>query len=139
MFTLNFYRWWGLLICLVLSSTTGTFAAPLISEFMADNNSAIYDEDGDSSDWIELFNPGPNTVDLGGYFLTSDPAERTEWEIPAPTVLPSGGSLIVFASSKDRNVGELHTNFRLGKDDQQIQVPNKKCDYIGRATSKERM
>ena len=100
---------------LLLSSLTLT-GAPVISEFMADNNSAIYDEDGDSSDWIELFNPGPNAVDLGGYFLTSDPAERTEWEIPAPTVLPSGGSLIVFASSKDRNVGELHTNFRLGKD-----------------------
>ncbi len=99
---------------LLLSSLTLT-GAPVISEFMADNNSAIYDEDGDSSDWIELFNPGPNAVDLGGYFLTSDPAERTEWEIPGPAVLPSGGTLIIFASNKDRNVGELHTNFRLGR------------------------
>jgi hypothetical protein len=82
---------------------------------MADNKSALYDEDGDSSDWIELFNPGPNTQDLGGYFLTNDPAEQTRWEIPSPTVLPVGGTVLIFASGKDRRVGELHTNFRLGR------------------------
>ena len=38
-----------------------------ISEFLADNNDGLVDSDGDPSDWIELFNPGPNAVDLGGY------------------------------------------------------------------------
>ncbi|MFP6884317.1 MAG: lamin tail domain-containing protein, partial [Roseibacillus sp.] len=101
--------------CALLLSSLPLIGAPVISEFMADNNSALYDEDGDSSDWIELFNPDPNAVDLGGYFLTNDPAERTGWEIPTPTILPAGGSVIVFASNKDRSVGELHANFRLGK------------------------
>jgi hypothetical protein len=101
--------------CALLLSSLPLSGAPVISEFMADNNSALYDEDGDSSDWIELYNPDPNAVDLGGYFLTNDPAERMGWEIPAPTILPAGGSVIVFASNKDRKVGELHANFRLSK------------------------
>ena len=66
-----------LLCALALAPLCSLSAAPLISEFMADNKSALYDEDGDSSDWIELFNPGPATQDLGGYFLTNDSAELT--------------------------------------------------------------
>ena len=53
------------LCALALAPLFSLNATPLISEFMADNKSALYDEDGDSSDWIELFNPGPNTQDLG--------------------------------------------------------------------------
>ena len=101
--------------CALLLSSLPLTGAPVISEFMADNNSALYDEDGASSDWIELYNPDSNAVDLGGYFLTNDPAERTGWEIPTPTILPAGGSVIIFASDKDRKVGELHANFRLSK------------------------
>ena len=104
-----------ILCALALAPLCSLNAAPLISEFMADNKSALYDEDGDSSDWIELFNPGPATQDLGGYFLTNDSAELTRWEIPSPTILPVGGTLLIFASGKDRRVGELHTNFRLGR------------------------
>lgn len=100
---------------LALSSLLSSSAAPVISEFMATNNSALYDEDGDSSDWIEIHNPDANAIDLGGYYLTNDPANRTLWQLPSPTLLPGGGSLIVFASNKDRAVGELHSNFRLSK------------------------
>ncbi len=32
-------------------------AAPLITEFMASNDSTLADEDGDFSDWIEIHNP----------------------------------------------------------------------------------
>ena len=100
---------------LALSCLLSSSAAPVISEFMATNNSALYDEDGDSSDWIEIHNPDANAIDLGGYYLTNDPANRTLWQLPSPTLLPGGGSLIVFASNKDRDVGELHSNFRLSK------------------------
>ncbi len=91
-------------------------AAPLITEFMASNDSALYDEDGDSSDWIEIHNPDAAPVDLDGYHLTDDPADLTRWTFPGVT-LPAGGYLIVFASGKDRDVGELHTDFRLSPAD----------------------
>ena len=89
-------------------------AEVLITEFMADNDSVIDDEDGDSSDWIELYNTGPGSVNLEGYFLTDDSANLSKWRIPAVTIAAED-FLLVFASEKDRSDpnAELHTNFRL--------------------------
>ena len=120
MIILNFYRWWVPLICLVLSSTTGTFAAPLISEFMAANVSRLADEDGDFSDWIEVHNPDNVAVPLAGYHLTDDAANLDKWTFPAVNLNP-GATLVVFASGKNRTApsvptARLHTNFRLSAD-----------------------
>lgn len=86
---------------------------PAISEFMADNDgAALEDADGDSSDWIELHNPGGSPANLGGYFLTDDPANLQKWTLPALT-LASGAYRVVFASGKNRTGSEWHTNFSL--------------------------
>ncbi len=93
----------------------------VISEFMALNTAKlplqtgqILDEDNDSSDWIELCNTTPAAVNLGGWYLTDDPADLTRWEIP-DLVLGSGDFILIFASGKDRRTpGEnLHANFSL--------------------------
>jgi len=102
-------------LCLCVPITEA-LAAPVIVEFMASNDKSLYDEDGESSDWMEIFNPDPNPVDIGGWFLTNDRGELNKWELPQNTILPSGGSLIIFASDKDRKGGELHTNFKLNRD-----------------------
>ena len=87
-----------------------------INEFLANPNaSSLTDEDGDTSDWIELHNPAGGSISLGGYFLTDDPTSLTKWSFPAVSI-DGNGFLLVFASSKDRrptNGGELHTNFSL--------------------------
>ncbi len=90
-------------------------AAPIISEFLASNGGGLADEDGDLSDWIELYNAGDEAVDLAGWSLTDDPEDLREWVFPT-TVLEPGGFLVVFASDKDRAVAgaELHANFKLG-------------------------
>ena len=41
-------------------------ASPLITEFMASNQTGLMDEDGDRPDWIELHNPDLVAMDLGG-------------------------------------------------------------------------
>ncbi len=94
---------------------------PVINEFMASNGSQpplgpgeLVDADGDSSDWIELYNPASWAFDLGGWYLTDDPDELSKWRIPAGTRIAPNGFLIVFASGKNRLSGELHANFRLG-------------------------
>jgi hypothetical protein len=88
----------------------------IISEFMAENSSGLRDEDGDRPDWIEIFNPGPGAVDLGGWFLTDSATDLTKWRFPAVT-LPPNEFLVVWASGKDRtnSPARLHTNFRLDK------------------------
>ena len=86
----------------------------LITEFLAVNGGPLADEDGEFSDWIELYNTGPGVLSLDGYHLTENAAELDKWEFP-PISLEPGEYLVVFASNKDRDdpAGELHTNFRL--------------------------
>ncbi len=85
-----------------------------ISEFMAENNGVIRDEDGDKSDWIELFNSSAQTVSLRGWALTDDATDLKKWVFPSSTIA-AGARLVVFASGKDRTntASRLHTNFKL--------------------------
>ena len=88
----------------------------VIREFMADNENTVADTDGEYSDWIELHNTSPDTVNLGGWSLTDDGDELDEWQLPN-VPLAANDYLVVFASGKDRSIAgeELHTNFKLDK------------------------
>ena len=81
---------------------------------MASNGRTLQDEDGDYSDWIEIFNTGPAAEDTLRWCLTDDALKLDKWRMPS-TNLPPGGHLVVFASGKDRHVSGLpfHTNFKL--------------------------
>jgi hypothetical protein len=91
---------------------------PIINEFMASNDNTLDDVDGNSSDWIELYNPGDTPLNLDGYYLTHDPQDLDRWRLPAVTI-NAGGYLVIFASEKNRinPVQELHTDFLLGAND----------------------
>ena len=88
-----------------------------INEFMALNQTVLEDEDGSSSDWIEIYNASTDPVDLQDWCLTDDQSDLQKWSFPQMT-LQAGAYLIVFASSKNRRIAdqELHTNFRLSGD-----------------------
>jgi hypothetical protein len=92
-------------------------AGPVISEFLARNEGPFADQDGDFSDWIEVQNTSVSPLNLAGWHLTDQDDVRDLWTFPA-TVLPPGGSVLVFASGKDRRVSgaELHANFKLDGD-----------------------
>ena len=105
----------GLLIAsFVVGLSYDTHATPIISEFLAINDSVHADEDGEFSDWLEIYNPDAETVELGGYFLSDDPDNLVKWRLP-DTALDPGARLIIFASGKDRKNAnlQLHTNFSL--------------------------
>lgn len=93
------------------------YAAPVISEFMADNRRSTIDDDDDRSDWIEIYNPAGTPANLKGWALTDDPAHKLKWTFPSVT-LPARGYLVVFASGKNRvNLNApLHTDFKLRKE-----------------------
>ena len=86
----------------------------IISEFMADNDTFLADDDGAYNDWIEIRNPGVVTISLGGYHLTDEAANPTKWTFPSLPLGP-GARLVVFASNKNRTdpAATLHTNFKL--------------------------
>ncbi len=86
---------------------------PLINEVMSSNQATIEDEDGDSPDWIEIYNNGDSTIDLAGYGLSDDLSDPFKWVFPSVSIIPSH-HLLVFASDKNRTTGnELHTNFKI--------------------------
>lgn len=99
----------------------GPGAPVIINEFVASNHNGLLDEDGEYSDWIELYNASDTAVSLLGWALSDDDLDPAKWLLPNITIGP-GGFLVVFASDKDRSVypGELHTNFKLNADGEYI-------------------
>jgi hypothetical protein len=67
---------------------------------MASNQGTIHDEDGDASDWIEIYNPLSEPINLYGYTI-SDNRRNEPWVFPE-VILPPRGHIIVWASGKDR-------------------------------------
>ena len=89
--------------CWIASIASGTAAGNVqINELMSANDSVLADEDGDFSDWIELYNAGTQTVELGNHGLSDDPRRPFKWRFLNPPPLAPGDFLVVFASGKDR-------------------------------------
>lgn len=96
------------------SASQASGGAPAINEFLASNSAVLPDESGDYSDWIEVYNPTANSMNLSGYGL-SDDSKSASWTFPGITLQP-GGYIVVFASGKDisdKNAAYQHTNFKL--------------------------
>ncbi|MFB6318814.1 lamin tail domain-containing protein [Saccharicrinis sp. FJH54] len=105
---------------------SGMFAQTLrINEFLALNQTSITDEDGDFSDWIEIYNPSAEAVNLQEWALTDESADLRKWIFPDYTLEPDD-YLVVFASGKDRRdpSGELHTNFKLSGSGEYLALVN---------------
>ncbi len=69
------------------------------------SNTTLRDEDGDTPDWLELFNTGTTAVDLMGFGL-SDQKEKA-WIFDNVTIA-AGGYQLIFASDKDRKTPPLY-------------------------------
>jgi hypothetical protein len=72
-----------------------------VNELMSSNQTVLADEDGDFSDWIELYNPGDTPVNLQGWGLSDKGALPFQWTFPAVTLQPDS-YLLVWASGKNR-------------------------------------
>lgn len=87
-------------------------SSPLIlSEYMS-SNSAIPDDTGEFSDWVEIVNRSDGPVSLRGYALIND---QKAGSLP-DTTLPAGGCLLVYCDgTRTAEAGALtaHVPFRL--------------------------
>ena len=73
----------------------------VINEVLADNNGGLSDEDGEYTDWIEIYNYGEEEINLKGYGITNDLEEPFYWTFPDINISPKS-FIIVRASGKDR-------------------------------------
>lgn len=94
----------------------------VVNEFLADNDSYYPDDFGEFDDWIEIFNPTEEMIDLAGYSLSDDPAN------PAKSVVRSGsdmtrivpGGFLLLWADEDTSQGVLHLDFKLNNKGESI-------------------
>jgi hypothetical protein len=92
-------------------------AVPLaINEFMAANGGVLKDPQGESDDWVEIYNAGSQAIDMAGMHLTDDPAVPRKWQVPtnAPqlTKIAAKGYLLIWLDGETTDSG-LHASFAL--------------------------
>jgi spore coat protein CotH len=73
----------------------------VLNELLASNRANRRDDTGETSDWIEVYNAGTNTLRLDGYHLTDDLEVPDKWAFPE-TRMPAGGFYLVWMSGLDR-------------------------------------
>ncbi len=100
-------------------STADSAVTLVINEFMASNTSTIEDETGAYPDWVEIWNSGTATVDLGGFSLTDDLTNPTKWTFASGTTLAAGDWLLVWCDG-DTADGSLHAAFKLSGAGEQL-------------------
>lgn len=91
-----------------------------INEFMASNTHTLSDESGEYDDWIELYNNNSYSINLSGLYLTDDLENPTKWAFPDISI-PGKGYLLIWADD-DTVFDDLHANFKLSKDGEQLGV-----------------
>ncbi len=79
----------------------------IINELSASNSSTIFDEDGDSPDWIELKNISDQAIQLSDYFISDNPEQLNKYALPSFELQP-GDFILLFASDKDRAGGVVY-------------------------------
>lgn len=90
------------------SSEKGTSLC--INEAFVSNFLKYADEDGDYSDWIELYNFGETPLSLDGFYLSDDENQPKKWALPNAVLAPDQYR-IIWLSGKDKTAHELHANF----------------------------
>ncbi len=92
------------------------------NEFMASNDAAVADQDGEFDDWIELYNNTGQEVTLTGWTLSDDLTDSTRWTFP-DTAIQAFGYLIIWADRDEEQAG-LHAGFRISADGEVLLLMN---------------
>jgi hypothetical protein len=107
----------------------------LINEIMSNNQQSLADEDGDFSDWIELYNPSDRLILLDDLSLSDDATDLGKWKLPNVAIQPKG-YLLVFASGKNRSLdtSPFHANFKISADGETILLTEGLNEIIDQVT-----
>ena len=82
---------------------------------------AIFENDdikNENSDWIEIYNSGTSSVDLGSWSLSDNENIPDKWKFPEGTIILPDSYLVVLADELSEVIQSkhLHTNFKLSGD-----------------------
>jgi hypothetical protein len=86
-----------------------------INEMVLDNQGSLQDEFGEFPQWIELFNPTGESVNMGKTTFSDSLVNSAKWVFPCipEAVMEPGGFLILFLDGDTDNPDDFHVNFTL--------------------------
>ena len=87
-------------ILILFTASICADAQVVINEYCGSTTNMV-DEDGDYSDWIELYNVSDSDVNLANWHLSDDVRNLSKWTFPEITIR-SKSFLCIYASGKDR-------------------------------------
>jgi len=119
-----------LCFCALLPWSERASAQIKINEIMSSNSSDTTDKEGESADWIELYNESDTAVELGNWAITDDQDDLLQWVFPDISIGPKQ-FVLLFASGKNwKDSSELHTNFKISKSGEYIGLTNSSGQLI---------
>lgn len=109
-----------------LPTGDASYTKLVINEIMTSNSGAVASEDGDVSDWIEIYNGNDYDINLKNYGL-SDRNNKTKWAFPEVTI-KAKSYLVVYLTGQSRN--GLYANFKLSSGGESLFFVNAKGKVI---------
>ena len=88
------------MFCLIFSLTL--YSQSIRVNEISASNTIFFDEDGDTPDWIEIYNYGEQNISLLDWSISDSENDNTPWKFPEIS-LNSDEYLVVWASDKDRS------------------------------------
>ena len=119
------------------AATMAVNGALIINEVMADPITGLTDEDGELSDWVELYNTTDYAISLDNYALSDKENKPLQWRFPQGAVVAPHGYYVVFCSGKDRASSASsvpHTNFRLSSEHDTVVLSDGHGRLVDRVT-----
>ena len=101
-------------------SLKADYSKIMINEVCA-KNTTISSNDGKFYDYIELYNPTGNDVDISGYGLSDTEDKPFKFQFPGGSVLKAGSRTVVYLDSKEFKLdGEYTASFGISTDGETI-------------------
>lgn len=85
---------------------------PLITELVSSNKGSITDWKGEYCDWIEIYNPTGNAINMAGFALSDNMKQPAKFVMPFYMLEP-GQYMIVYADGGASTETEIHAGFKL--------------------------
>lgn len=120
-------------ICLCAFSAVLCYSAEasnhiVINEICSNNFSVICDDNGNYSDYVELYNPAKVPVSLSGFSLSDNKNELDKCSLES-MIIPAKGYMIIWLDGADNDmVG--HASFKISQYGESIYLANKAGEII---------
>lgn len=95
----------------------------VINEVCSNNFSVICDEEGNYSDYVELYNPAFLPVSMTGFSLSDSSNELQKCSLES-VIIPAKGYFMIWLDASDENIVG-HASFKLSREGEKVYLSNK--------------